>query len=325
MTDTALAGLSDDLLFASVLLYGLAMLAFAGEQASKRSLRLATAATRSAAAERTAAMAGTTALAPPPAPERTVNSKAGQVGLLLTLVGACVHVVSVVSRGLAADRVPWGNMYEFSSAVALTGVVTFLVLVLTGKVERSLGAFVMVPVVLYLGLAGTVLYTAAGPLVPALDSYWIKIHVFAAVVSSGAFLLSGIVALLYLVRARHDENALAGKASRFPVSLGSALPAAPTLDRVTYAVIAFAFPVWTFAIIAGAIWAESAWGRYWGWDPKETWSFITWVLYAGYLHARATAGWKGTKSAWIGVAAAGALVIDYYVVNIFVVGFHSYA
>ena len=100
---------------------------------------------------------------------------------------------------------------------------------------------------------------------------------------------------------------------------------APALDRASYVVIAFAFPVWTFAIIAGAIWAEAAWGRYWGWDPKETWSFITWVLYAGYLHARATAGWKGRKAAWIAVAAAGALIIDYYVVNIFVVGLHSYA
>ncbi|MCU1592936.1 MAG: cytochrome c assembly protein, partial [Frankiales bacterium] len=111
----------------------------------------------------------------------------------------------------------------------------------------------------------------------------------------------------------------------FPVTLGAQLPAAPVLDRVSYSVIAFAFPVWTFAIIAGAIWAESAWGRYWGWDPKETWSFITWVLYAGYLHARATAGWKGNKAAWVALAAAGALIVDYYVVNIFVVGLHSYA
>jgi cytochrome c-type biogenesis protein CcsB len=216
-------------------------------------------------------------------------------------------------------------MYEFSSCVALTAVITFLVLVAGGKVERALGAFVMVPVVLYLGLAGTVLYTAAGPLVPALDSYWIKIHVFAAVVSSGAFLLSGVVALLYLLRARHDALLAAGRTPRFPISMGESLPSAPVLDRVTYVVIAFAFPIWTFAIIAGAIWAEAAWGRYWGWDPKETWSFITWILYAGYLHARATAGWKGTKAAWIGVAAAVALIIDYYVVNIFVVGFHSYA
>jgi cytochrome c-type biogenesis protein CcsB len=332
VSDTALAGLSDDLLFASVLLYGLAMLAFAGEQASRRSRRLSAAVSRrTAAAERTRMMAGAggpSILAPPPAApvaDAPPPSRAGRIGLLLTLVGAAVHSGSVVTRGLAADRVPWGNMYEFSSCVALTGVVTFLVLVVSGRVDRSLGAFVMVPVVLYLGLAGTVLYTAAGPLVPALDSYWIKIHVFAAVVSSGAFLLSGIVALLYLLRAKHDEKVAAGKPLRFPVSIGSSLPPAPTLDRVTYAVIAFAFPIWTFAIIAGAIWAEAAWGRYWGWDPKETWSFITWVLYAGYLHARATAGWKGTKAAWIGVAAAVALIIDYYVVNIFVVGFHSYA
>ena len=336
MSSTALAGLSDDLLFASVLLYALAMLAFAGEQASRRSRRVAVAADdrvaqRAAAAERTRVMAGSggpSVPAPPAlaaAPAALARSRAGQLGMLFTVVGAAVHSGSIVTRGLAADRVPWGNMYEFSSAVALTAVVCFLVLVGTGKVDRGLGAFVMVPVVLYLGLAGTVLYTAAGPLVPALDSYWIKIHVFAAVLSSGAFMLSGVIALLYLLRAKHDDLVAAGRPTRFPVSMGDALPSAPVLDRVSYAVIAFAFPIWTFAIIAGAIWAEAAWGRYWGWDPKETWSFITWVLYAGYLHARATAGWKGTRAAWIGVAAAAALVIDYYVVNIFVVGFHSYA
>jgi cytochrome c-type biogenesis protein CcsB len=329
-----MAGLSDDLLLYAVLLYALAMLGFAGEQASRRSRAVAVKAeVRSAAAERTRAMAmagGAPALppapvAPPPVDAARRGSLAGRAGLVLTVVGAAVHLGSVVTRGLAVDRVPWGNMYEFSSCVALTAVAAFLVLVASGRVERGLGAFVMVPVVLYLGLAGTVLYTEAGPLVPALDSYWIKIHVFAAVLSSGAFLLSGVVALLYLLRHRYDSAVGAGRSVRFPVSMGDALPSASVLDRVSYAVIAFAFPVWTFAIIAGAIWAEAAWGRYWGWDPKETWSFITWVLYAGYLHARATAGWKGVRAAWIGVAAAVALVIDYYVVNIFVVGFHSYA
>ena len=335
MTDAALAQLSDRLFLATVLLYALAMLAFAAEQAARRSSRVADAtaaglSVRSAAAARTRAMAGgaTTTLEAPAQPQlaepRRRSSRAGAVGLLLTGVGVVVHVGSVVARGLAADRTPWGNMYEFSSMVALIAVSIFLVLVATGRVDRGLGAFVMLPAVLYLGLAGTVLYTAAGPLVPALDSYWIKIHVFAAILASGAFLLSGVVALLYLLRVRHDAQVAAGGAPGFPVSLGASLPAARVLDRVSYAVIAFAFPVWTFAIIAGAIWAEAAWGRYWGWDPKETWSFITWVLYAGYLHARATAGWKGTKAAWIGVAAAVALVIDYYVVNIFVVGLHSY-
>ena len=335
MTDAALAQLSDRLFLVTVLLYALAMLAFAGEQAARRSSRVAEAtaagmSVREAAAARTRAMAGggtTTLEAPPKVPvvEQRRSSRAGAAGLVMTALGLVTHVGSVVTRGMAADRTPWGNMYEFSSMVALMAVAIFLALVVTGRVDRGLGAFVMVPAVLYMGLAGTVLYTAAGPLVPALDSYWIKIHVFAAILASGAFLLSGVVALLYLLRVRHDEQVAAGGAPRFPVSLGASLPAARALDRVTYAVIAFAFPVWTFAIIAGAIWAEAAWGRYWGWDPKETWSFITWVLYAGYLHARATAGWKGTKAAWISVAAAVALVIDYYVVNIFVVGLHSYA
>jgi cytochrome c-type biogenesis protein CcsB len=331
--DEGLARLSDNLFFATVLLYALSMLAFAGEQAARRTRVFeesasAASAIRLAAAQRTRAMAGgPSTVEEPPALDTAVPrpSRAGQLGLVLAVVGAVLHTGSVATRGLAADRVPWGNMYEFSSAVALAAVVIFLVLVATGRVERSLGAFVMLPAVLYLGLAGTVLYTAAGPLVPALDSYWIQIHVGAAILSSGAFLLSGVVALLYLLRVRHDGQVAEGRVPRFPLSMGSTLPSAPVLDRVSYAGIAFAFPIWTFAIIAGAIWAESAWGRYWGWDPKETWSFITWVLYAGYLHARATAGWKGTRAAWICVAAAVALIINYYVVNIFVVGFHSYA
>jgi cytochrome c-type biogenesis protein CcsB len=295
------------------------MLAFAADAASRRANRVL-----SAEAEKVLVGAGGPAVtvgelaAPRP-------GRAGAVGLGLTGIGWLAHLTSIVTRGIAADRVPWGNMYEFSSAAAFVAVTGFLVLVARGRVDRGLGAFVMLPVVLYLGLAGTVLYTKAGPLVPALNSYWIKIHVAAAVTASGAFLLSGVIALLYLVRHRFDARTDVGQAVRFPITLGRALPSAGTLDRAAYVVIAFAFPVWTFAIIAGAIWAEAAWGRYWGWDPKETWSFITWVLYAGYLHARATAGWKGRKAAWVAVAAASALIVDYYVVNIFVVGLHSYA
>ncbi len=320
-----MAGLSDSLLFASIVVYALAMLGFAGSNASRRSRTVAVARPR----ER--ALVGAGAPAYPPSPPVAVTQLeqsrgfAGTAALGLTVLGWTLHLGSVVTRGIAADRLPWGNMYEFSCTAALVAVSGFLVLVLRGKVDRSLGAFVMLPVVLYLGLAGTVLYTAVGPLVPALNSYWIKIHVAAAVTASGTFLLSGVLALLYLVRQRYDARTDVGQRVRFPVSLGRRLPSASSLDRTTYVVVAFAFPVWTFAVIAGAIWAEAAWGRYWGWDPKETWSFITWVLYAGYLHARATAGWKGRKAAWVAVAAAAALIIDYYVVNIFVVGLHSYA
>ena len=321
--NAGLGQLGDGLLFSAVVVYALAMLGFAGEQASLKARRAVTSVR--AQSEVLLGAGGPPVTLPAETVTVETPSRAGRFALALTGAGWAVHVTSLVLRGFAAHRVPWGNMYEFSSAVALVAVTFFLVLVARGKVERSLGAFVMLPVVLYLGLASSVLYTAAGPLVPALNSYWIKIHVAAAITASGSFLLSGVVALLYLLRTRHDAVVAAGAPVRFPVSLGAQLPSAPVLDRVSYSVIAFAFPVWTFAIIAGAIWAESAWGRYWGWDPKETWSFITWVLYAGYLHARATAGWKGSKAAWVAVAAAGALIIDYYVVNIFVVGLHSYA
>jgi cytochrome c-type biogenesis protein CcsB len=315
------AHLSDSLLFVAVLLYALAMLGFAADAASRRATRVLSVSSPS----RVLVGAGGPPLPEAPLPAQQSSGWAGTGALGLTALGWLAHLTSVVTRGVAAGRVPWGNMYEFSSAAALVAVTGFLVLVARGRVDKSLGAFVMLPVVLYLGLAGTVLYTKVGPLVPALNSYWIKIHVAAAVTASGAFLLSGVIALLYLLRARFDARTDVGEPVRFPVSLGRSLPAAGVLDRAAYVVIAFAFPVWTFAIIAGAIWAEAAWGRYWGWDPKETWSFITWVLYAGYLHARATAGWKGRKAAWVAVAAAGALIVDYYVVNIFVVGLHSYA
>ncbi|MDQ6650823.1 MAG: c-type cytochrome biogenesis protein CcsB, partial [Actinomycetota bacterium] len=263
---------------------------------------------------------------PGASPQPAGSGPAGSLGRLavgVTALGWGLHVGSVATRGFAAHRVPWGNMYEFSSMVALVAVSAFLVL-LTRQRARYLGAFVMLAVVLYMFLAGTVLYAKAGPLVPALNSYWIKIHVVAAITASGTFLVGAIASILYLVRERY-ERLLAEQRPVRLVGVGRLLPSAPALDRTAYRVIAFAFPVWTFAIIAGAIWAEAAWGRYWGWDPKETWSFITWVIFAGYLHARSTAGWRGRKAAWLVVVGILALVVDYYVVNIFITGLHSYA
>jgi cytochrome c-type biogenesis protein CcsB len=259
---------------------------------------------------------------------------AGRVAVALTIAGWGAHVGSVVTRGFAAHRVPWGNMYEFSSMVALVAVTVFLVL-LTRQQVRFLGAFVMAPVVLYLGLAGTVLYANAGPLVPALNSYWIKIHVVAAITASGAFMVSGVVTTLYLLKDRWERRTAVGvgpgtaAAVEFERARGGGLmgwlPAAEVLDRLAYRVVAFAFPVWTFAIMAGAIWAEQAWSRYWGWDPKETWSFITWLAYAAYLHARATAGWRGRRASVLALIGFACLMVDYYVVNTVITGLHSYA
>jgi cytochrome c-type biogenesis protein CcsB len=271
----------------------------------------------------------------------------GYLAVLLTALGWGFHLSSVITRGVAVHRVPWGNMYEFSCMVTLVAVTIYLALLLTRESVRFLGAFLMAPIVLYLGLAGTVLYAAPGPLVPALNSYWIKIHVVAAITATGAFMVSGVVTVLYLLKERWErgEPPLRGLLSRRfrpQVSVGpgtaavaemnakrsglmQSLPASDNLDRLAYRIITFAFPVWTFAIIAGAIWAEQAWSRYWGWDPKETWSFITWLGYAAYLHARATAGWRGRRAATLSLIAFGALMVDYYVVNTVITGLHSYA
>jgi cytochrome c-type biogenesis protein CcsB len=245
---------------------------------------------------------------------------AGWVAVALTVVGWAAQVGCLVARGLAAHRVPWGNMYEFVLAVTLVGSTAWLVLLGRRPTVRPLGLFVTLVLVVLLGVDGMRLYTAVGPLMPALNSYWLKIHVTAAITASGILMVGFVAAGLTLIRSGYD----AGK-SRFPYSLGDRLPAADGLERLTFRLHAFAFPIWTFAIICGAIWAESAWGRYWGWDPKETWSFIAWVIYAGYLHARATPSVKRTIATWIAVLGWAAMMVNLFGVNLVISGLHSYA
>jgi cytochrome c-type biogenesis protein CcsB len=233
----------------------------------------------------------------------------------------------VLTRGLSAGRVPWGNMYEFSTASALAVTGVFLLLLARYDV-RWLAVFVVTPVLLTLGLAVTVLYAESAQLQPALQSYWLVIHVVAAVVASGAFTVGAALSVLYIVRERaerHGAGAGVGAGMAAGVGAASRLPSSDVLDRIAYRVHAFSFPIWTFAVIAGAIWAENAWSRYWGWDPKETWAFITWVVYAAYLHARATAGWRGTRAAVIALLGFGCFLFNYFGVNIWITGLHSYA
>jgi len=321
--DLSLAHDSDTLLFFAVIAYSVAMLGFAAEFSFSRRAGVARALVRSEAARSAdgAVTAGPPSRSVPDVD--TAGDRLGRVAVLLTGAAFLLHLGSVVTRGMAAHRVPWGNMYEYSSMVALVAAGAFLVLLSRQRV-RYLGAFVLLFVVLFLGLAGTVLYVPAGPLIPALQSYWIAIHVAAAITASGTFAVGAIVTILYLLRSKYETLTALGQPTRVS-SIGRLLPPSGALDRVAYRVHAFAFPVWTFAILAGAIWAEAAWGRYWGWDPKETWSFITWVIYAGYLHARATAGTKGRRAAAVALVGFSALTIDYYIVNIFLVGLHSYA
>jgi cytochrome c-type biogenesis protein CcsB len=214
-------------------------------------------------------------------------------------------------------------MYEFTLALTFTAVTAFLVIMMR-QPARYLGVFVMAPVVLALGIAVLVLYVAPAPLVPALHSYWLAIHVTAAIIASGVFTVATAATTMFLVADHYETATAAGRPVRFS-GLARIMPSPAVLDRTAYRAYAFAFPVWTFAVIAGAIWAEYAWGHYWQWDPKETWAFITWVIYAGYLHARATAGWRGRKAAYIAMLGFVSILFNFFIVNIFISGVHSYA
>ena len=241
----------------------------------------------------------------------------GGIAASLTGLGTLLLLLGVVSRGFAAKRAPWGNMYEFSITCALVVLVVFISVARRRPALRYLGVFVVVPVLLTLGLAVAVLYVPAGPLLPALKSYWLVIHVAAAIVSGGVFTVGGVVTVLYLVQDRWERKGISNSMSR-------RLPVAEQLDQSAYRLFAFVFPLWTFAIVAGAIWAENAWGTYWSWDPKETWALVTWVVFACYLHARATAGWKGRKAAIVALLGLSCFIFNYFGVNIWFTGLHAY-
>ena len=250
-----------------------------------------------------------------PRVDDTKSERWGRIAIALTSLAFLLHLVGVIARGISAQRVPWGNMYEFSTtgSVAVTGM---FLLLLRRHSLRWLTLVVTFAVLVTLGSAITLLYVPSAPLVPALKSTWLVIHVSAAVISGGVFLLANAVAGAYLyldrVESRGPRPAWALK-----------IPSLDALDRLCYRLVAFVFPLWTFSVIAGAIWAESAWGRYWGWDPKETWAFITWVAYAAYLHARATAGWKGRRAAWLCLLAGSSFLFNYVYVNVWGSGKHT--
>jgi cytochrome c-type biogenesis protein CcsB len=246
--------------------------------------------------------------------------RAANIGMSLTWLAAGLLLAGLVARGLWAQRAPWGNMYEYSlsSALAISGV--FLAVSLRRDV-RWLGLLVSAASLITLGVAVLLLYNDSPQLVPALNSYWLVIHVAAAIISGGAFTVGAAATVLYLVADRAERR----DDARLSRAIAARIPDSTTLDTLAYRTNAFVFPLWTFAVVAGAIWAEDAWGRYWGWDPKETWAFITWLVYAGYLHARATAGWRGRKAAVIGIIGFLSFLINFFGVNLFASGLHSYA
>lgn len=295
-----LALYSDRLFMAAVGVYVLAMVLHAAEFAVARSAK--------------PVLVGAGGPDAPPEP-RPRGERLARMAVALTVLGAVLQLGSIVFRGLAAERWPLGNMYEFTSAVCLAAVVGWLVMLRRSPITRSVGLFVLLPVIILLFLAGTVLYAQAAPVQPALQSYWLIIHVSTITVSSGLLLVPGVASILFLLR----------NSNRLPAGFADRLPSSDALDRLAYRTTIIAFPLFTFAVIAGAIWAEAAWGRFWGWDPKETVAFVSWVVYAAYLHARATAGWRAARAAWINVAGFATVLFNLFFINMVVAGLHSYA
>lgn len=246
--------------------------------------------------------------------------KFGGMTQMLVWLGAVVHLMSVVLRGLATDRFPLGNMYEYISMICVLAVMA-AALAIQRREWRSMWPWLLVPVLVLLFFAGTSLYSDSAPVVPALQSYWLPVHVSTVSLGAAIGIVSGIASLLYLLRIWQPKGAERG----FFGAVAKPLPSAKKLDALAYKSAIITLPVLGLGIVLGAIWAEAAWGRFWGWDPKETASFISWVLYAAYLHARATAGWRDHKAAWINILALATMIFNLFFVNLVVSGLHSYA
>ena len=326
MNPSTLASLSNLLIPTATIIYGLAMLAHAVEWASGLRVVKKDAEAKVLVAADGGEVPDVPADAAPAdavADESSVRGdQASRIGILLTVLAFALHAGGVLTRGLAAGRVPWGNMYEFSITASLAVAIVYLALLKRQRLQW-LGLGVTFVITAALGIAVLAFYVPAGDLLPALLSYWLVIHVSAAAIAGGGFTLGGLASVLYLIKSRAEARAVDGKP--MPAALRR-VPSAESIDAVAYKVHAFSFPIWTFGVlVAGPIWAYYAWGRAWGWDPKEVWSLVTWVVYAAYLHARATAGWRGRRAAWVAIAGWVVFLFNFVGVNLLLSGFHAYS
>ncbi len=241
-----------------------------------------------------------------------------RIAFSLTVLAWVLHVAGAVLRGLAIGHVPWSNMFEFSLVSSGVIVGVFLLLQFWQNL-RFLGTYISGAALVVLGVGTVNFYVPISPLPPALQSYWLVIHVFVATLGTAFFAVGAGLSIFQLLQSRREADRLAR------LSFLGTMPAAEKLENLAYRVIVVGFVFWTFTLIAGSIWAERAWGRYWGWDTKEVWTFIIWVLFAGYIHARATRGWRGTRSAWLALIGFGSVVFNYTIVNLFFKGLHAYS
>jgi len=322
---TSLDDLSILLLWTAIAIYAGAFIAFAFDLA-RRSSAVGVSAEQKVLVGAGASGGGADAVAASgsasdaPAKPRFVLAR---IGTALTVLGWLFHLGATLTRGFAAGRVPWANLYEFAMVGTLLIVLVYLVVLIRIDL-RYLGTFITGLVVVLLGAAAANFYVIVTPLVDPLKSVWLVIHVFVASLSTALFALAFALSVMQLLQSRR-ERLLAEQASKSGPGFLRTLPEAERLENLAYRFAVVGFIFWTFTLIAGAIWAQDAWGRYWGFDVKETWTFIIWVLYAGYIHARATRGWRGTPSAWLSITGFTAVIFNFAIVNVFFKGLHAYS
>ncbi|MFS8936777.1 c-type cytochrome biogenesis protein CcsB [Corynebacterium sp. c25Ua_89] len=265
-----------------------------------------------------AAVADTTPVKDPSVLEEKADKLGGMTQMLLWL-GIVLHVVAIVLRGLATHRFPFGNLYEYVLMVT-AGVLIVSNIAMQRKEWRTMWPWILTPILALMFYGSTKLYAESAPVVPALQSHWLPIHVTVVSLGASISVVSGIASLLTMLRVWQPK----GAERSFAGVVAKPLPSAKKLDQLAYRLGIIALPTLGLGIVLGAIWAESAWGRFWGWDPKETVSFATWILYAAYLHARATPSWR-KFSPWINIAATSLMVFNLFFINMVVSGLHSYA
>jgi len=256
---------------------------------------------------------------------RKSASKLERIGLIVTAAAASIHGFGVITRGIAAGRVPWANMYEFSISGSFVLMVIFLVSQTIRKDIRFISTFVTGFVLLILGTATSIFYVQLKTLMPALQSYWLVIHVTVAVIATAFFNIAAGLSIAYLFKTAGWLQTMKGKTVAKVRRVLDLFPENEKLERLSYRFNIIGFILWSWTLIAGAIWAERAWHRYWGWDTKEVWTFIIWTIYAGYLHANATRGWTGKRSAWLVVVGFTAILFNFTIVNLYFKGLHVYS
>ena len=314
-------------LYSAMAVYAIAFVFFAVDLAN-RSGGVAPAQTAAPAATTGAASGSTLTIARTQAPPanaaapRAPRSRALRIGFALTVVAFVFHAAATVLRGIAAERVPFANMYEFSLTATLSIVAVYLLVQFFVDL-RFLGVLITGLALLFLGVTKVNYYVDIVPLPPALDSYWLVLHIMVAVLAVGFLTISFGLSVVQLLQTNRENKVKAGNTSS--MRFMSTLPDALRLEDSAYRMAIIGFVFWSFTLIAGSIWAERAWSRYWGWDTKEVWTFVIWVLYAGFIHARATRGWRGTRSAWLSIVAYSAVIFNYTIVNVFFKGLHAYS